>query len=292
MVENKINKLILGTVQFGLNYGINNSKGIPSEVEVEKILFRAYEAGITCLDTAEAYGKAHKIIGDFHKKYPNIRFDIITKIPSNYDGSLSTKIKSYLNEMNILSLKGLLFHSFELYQGYKKEIQELNNLKDQGKIELIGVSAYTNLQIEKILEDKFIDIIQLPFNLLDNINLRGRILSKIKTSGKVVHTRSAFLQGLFFVQSDSENKVARELMPELDYLRKLANENNISIQKLAINYCLQQPLIKNVLIGVDDIDQLNQNIADSNYILPSNIIYQIDNITVKNVDLLNPSLWN
>lgn len=291
-MPDKIQKLILGTVQFGLDYGINNPAGKPRESEVEKILVRAYESGIRCLDTAEAYGTAHRIIGNFHIKYPDIRFDIITKIPGNFHGSITTKIESYLKELNVDSLKGFLFHSFESYQLNKDKIVKLSALKAQGQIESIGVSAYTNLQIEEILQDEFIDIIQLPFNLLDNINLRGEMLSKINDSGKIVHTRSAFLQGLFFVESDSDNKIARSLKPELDYLKKVAIGNNISMQKLAINYCLQQPLIQNVLIGVDNLDQLNQNLSDASYLLPSNLINQIDEITVKHVDLLNPSLWN
>lgn len=289
---NKTQKLILGTVQFGLDYGINNPAGKPSESEVEKILVRAYESGIRCLDTAEVYGTAHKIIGNFHRKYPDIRFDIITKIPGNFHGSITTKIESYLKELNVDSLKGFLFHSFESYQLNKDGIVKLSAFKAQGQIESIGVSAYTNLQIEEVLQDEFINIVQLPFNLLDNINLRGEMLSKINDSGKIVHTRSAFLQGLFFVESDSDNKIARSLKPELDYLKKVAIGNSVSMQKLAINYCLQQPLIQNVLIGVDNLDQLNQNLSDANYLLPSNLINQIDEITVKQVDLLNPSLWN
>jgi aryl-alcohol dehydrogenase-like predicted oxidoreductase len=291
-MPDKIQKLILGTVQFGLDYGINNLAGKPRESEVEKILVRAYESGILCLDTAEVYGTAHRIIGNFHKKYPDIRFDIITKIPGNFYGSITKKIEYYLKELNVDSLKSFLFHSFESYLLNKYEIGKLSALKAQGQIESIGVSAYTNLQIEEILQDEFIDIIQLPFNLLDNINLRGEMLRKINDSGKIVHTRSAFLQGLFFVEADSDNKIARSLKPELDYLKKVAIGNNISMQKLAINYCLQQPLIQNVLLGVDNLDQLNQNLSDANYSLPSNLINQIDEITVKQVDLLNPSLWN
>jgi aryl-alcohol dehydrogenase-like predicted oxidoreductase len=148
------------------------------------------------------------------------------------------------------------------------------------------------LQIEEILQDELIDVIQLPFNLLDNMNLRGEILGKINDKGKIVHTRSAFFQGLFFVEPDNDNKIVKTLKPELDYLQKVAIGNNISMQKLAINYCLQQPLIQNVLIGVDNLDQLNQNLSDAGYLLPSNLIKQIDEITVNDVDLLNPSLWN
>jgi len=289
---NKIHKLILGTVQFGIDYGINNPTGKPNEVEVEKILMRAYEAGIRCLDTAEAYGTAHHIIGNFHRKHPDFRFDIITKIPANFNGSFSAKIESYLSELNVDSLKSFLFHSFDSYRKNKQEVVKLNSLKTDHKIDSIGVSAYTNLQIEEILQDELIDVIQLPFNLLDNMNLRGEILGKINDKGKIVHTRSAFLQGLVFVEPDNDNKIVKTLKPELDYLQKVAIGNNISMQKLAINYCLQQPLIQNVLIGVDNLDQLNQNLSDAGYLLPSNLIKQIDEITVNDVDLLNPSLWN
>jgi len=289
---NKIHKLILGTVQFGIDYGINNPTGKPNEVEVEKILMRAYEAGIRCLDTAEAYGTAHHIIGNFHRKHPDFRFDIITKIPANFNGSFSAKIESYLSELNVDSLKSFLFHSFDSYRKNKQEVVKLNSLKTDHKIDSIGVSAYTNLQIEEILQDELIDVVQLPFNLLDNMNLRGEILGKINDKGKIVHTRSAFLQGLVFVEPDNDNKIVKTLKPELDYLQKVAIGNNISMQKLAINYCLQQPLIQNVLIGVDNLDQLNQNLSDAGYLLPSNLIKQIDEITVNDVDLLNPSLWN
>jgi aryl-alcohol dehydrogenase-like predicted oxidoreductase len=288
----KIHKLILGTVQFGIDYGINNSTGKPKEVEVEKILIRAYEAGIRCLDTAEAYGSAHRIIGNFHSKHPGIRFEIITKIPANFNGSFSEKIKSYLRELNVDSLKSFLFHSFDSYRKNKQEVIKLNSLKADHKIDSIGVSAYTNLQIEEILQDELIDVVQLPFNLLDNMNLRGEILGKINDKGKIVHTRSAFLQGLFFVEPDNASKIVKTLKPELDYLQKVAIGNNISMQKLAINYCLQQPMIQNVLIGVDNLYQLNQNLSDAGYLLPSNLIKQIDEITVNDVDLLNPSLWN
>ena len=62
------NKLILGTVQFGLKYGINNTIGKPKKNEVLNLLKFAYNSGIRVLDTAEAYGNAHQLIGNYHKK--------------------------------------------------------------------------------------------------------------------------------------------------------------------------------------------------------------------------------
>ena len=65
------NKLILGTVQMGLPYGINNSTGKVSLEDSLEILDYAFENGIKTLDTAEAYGNAHEVIGIFHHHNPN-----------------------------------------------------------------------------------------------------------------------------------------------------------------------------------------------------------------------------
>ena len=75
------NKLILGTVQFGLKYGINNTIGKLKKDEVLSLMKVAYNSGIRILDTAEAYGNAHQLIGDFHNKNDNLKFKIITKFP-------------------------------------------------------------------------------------------------------------------------------------------------------------------------------------------------------------------
>lgn len=288
----KIHKLILGTVQFGIDYGVNNKNGKPSESEVENILLRAYQAGIRCLDTAESYGDAHRIIGDFHRRHTGIRFDIITKVPQNFKGTLSAKIQAYKEELNVDRLKGILFHSYHTYSDKKNELVQLGTLKQTGEIENIGVSVYTNLQIEDVIRDKLVDVVQLPFNLFDNINLRGEVLRKINDEGKTVHARSAFLQGLFFMASDSDHKIAKALGSELDHLRKILTTYNITIQELALNYCLQQPMIHNVLFGIDNLSQLNQNLSDASYTLTSNLISKIEEIRVKNVDMLNPSLWS
>jgi aryl-alcohol dehydrogenase-like predicted oxidoreductase len=63
-----MSKLILGTVQFGLEYGVNNQKGIPSSNEIKKILDFAFKRKINILDTAEAYGNSQERIGEYIKK--------------------------------------------------------------------------------------------------------------------------------------------------------------------------------------------------------------------------------
>ena len=57
-------KLTLGTVQFGLDYGVSNDTGKVSDKEVHAILTTAISHGITTLDCAAAYGNSEQLIGD------------------------------------------------------------------------------------------------------------------------------------------------------------------------------------------------------------------------------------
>ena len=86
-------KLILGTVQFGIDYGVNNSIGKLEENKVLELFKIAHNQGIRILDTAEVYGNAHEIIGNFHKKNDDSRFKIITKFPHSVKyNSINNKV--------------------------------------------------------------------------------------------------------------------------------------------------------------------------------------------------------
>ena len=177
-------KLILGTVQFGLKYGINNSIGKPKKSEVFSILKVAYDSGIRVLDTAEAYGNAHQLIGDFHKIQDNLKFKIITKFPHNIQYNLiKSKVIEYIDLMNLKILNTVMFHSFESFQSNYKALNVLNELKSYGLIKNIGVSVYTNSHLESLLNEDLITVIQLPFNLFDNFKVRGDLINKLKQNG-------------------------------------------------------------------------------------------------------------
>jgi aryl-alcohol dehydrogenase-like predicted oxidoreductase len=285
-------KLILGTAQMGLDYGINNSVGKISEEESHKILFKAFSSGITILDTAEAYGNAHQVIGAYHKKFPAHKFQIITKIPHNIDSnSFEIKIKEYLKDLDINSLEVLMFHSFDSFVLSKKNIDVLVDLKCKGHINHIGVSVYTNEQLDFLLGEDEISVVQLPFNLLDNINIRGKLIQELKAKGKIIHSRSVFLQGLFFKNLTVKNKTVQKLYSELELLKEITIQTNCSMEELALGYCLKQDDIDNVLIGVDSTLHLDANLKASTYTLREETIKTINTIKVDDLDLLNPTLW-
>lgn len=284
------NKLILGTVQFGLNYGINNTQGKPNKETVFEILSSAHENGIRILDTAELYGNAHVLIGEFHKLNPSNRFQIITKFPHDFEETLDQKISTYLSQFNVEILHAILFHSFDSYLNHKEQLGDILKLK-KTKFNYLGVSVYTNEQMNEVLDDINIDIVQIPFNLFDNLNIKGKLLEKAKAKNKIIHTRSAFLQGLFFMKKDNPNTIRIKLENELNVIKDISLKSSISIGSIALNYCLLQPTIDGVLIGVDSLEQLNENIKYSNQTIPIKYLDQINNIKIDNVELLNPSMW-
>lgn len=287
-------KLILGTVQMGLDYGVNNKSGKISLSDSHAILLKAHQTGIQTLDTAEAYGNAHQVIGSFHKKYPNFLFKVITKLPASFVTSeLEGKIDQYALDLHVDKLDCLMFHSYNNYKEHHDAVEQLAVLKRGGKLVKLGVSVYTNQQADDVIQDPLIDVIQLPFNLFDNNNQRGDVLCRANLAGKEIHSRSAFLQGLFFKDLDKDRReyLVDQLYTELQIVKRLSLDSPYSVNTIALQYCLQQTNIQCVLIGVDSLQQLESNIEASSITVEKAILQQVDSIKVKNVQLINPALW-
>lgn len=288
-------KIILGTVQFGLNYGIHNSGGKPSFNVVNDILTRAYENNIRLLDSAEAYGDAHEIIGAFHKK-STFRFDVVTKYSANRKDLPEDIEKRILKDLEILHINSLyayMFHSFTDFETHYKQFEpHINRLKETGHVKKFGVSVYTNEEFEKLIGYGGIDIVQLPFNLLDNNFQRGVLIKKAKQKGIEVHTRSAFLQGLFFKEASELPDKFSSLVPYLEKINTISSKSGIALSELALQYCVCQDTIDHVLIGVDNVSQLDKNIEALLHDIPVEVLRDIDSVKVENLKMLNPSNWN
>ena len=213
-------------------------------------------------------------------------------MPQTINNEIIYKVEKYLKELKVEKLDTLLFHSFKSFKENSTNIKQLIDLKQAGVVTNIGVSVYTNDEIEDVLNYEEIDIIQLPFNIFDNINARNAVIEKIKQKKKIIHSRSCFLQGLFFQSQDSDKKIVLELKEELQNINNISKTYNIDIHQLALNYCLQQNKIDRVLIGVDNLNQLQNNLINSTKKISHEVISEINKIKITNLNLLNPSLWN
>lgn len=290
-----VNKLILGTVQLGLDYGINNQTGKPTLSKAFEILHTAHDNGIEILDTAEAYGNSMEVIGKFHREYPNKKFKLISKLHADLDLSqinLFEHVKESCNVLETDKLYGYMFHSYKSFKKNVSHYNELIRLKSNGLVSQLGISLYTNDEIFDIVENYTdFDFIQIPFNLLDNDSKRKASILRAKEKNMDIHTRSTFLQGLFFKDPNKLDNKFSDLKPYLLKIDEIRSSRDLATETLALQYALQKDYVDHVLIGVEKAEQLidNLNQCKNRVSIPHK---KIDEIDVLESKLLNPSNWN
>jgi aryl-alcohol dehydrogenase-like predicted oxidoreductase len=282
-------KLALGTVQFGLKYGINNISGVPTDVELESILRVAKKSGIELLDSAQGYGDAEERLG----KFSDYDFQVITKFKKLESGyPFHEELRESLNKLNTECVYGYMAHDGDLLIENPKWWQGLQEAKTHGLVKKIGYSLYSVNQLESLLSKKMIpDLIQFPYNIFDQ--RFAPHMSELVSLGVEIHTRSVYLQGLLQMNPEKLSNNLEQLKPNLKKLRDIAVQNNLSISELCLGFALSNQLISKVVIGVDNASQLAENIyINQKDSLSKEIISELHSIEVTELNLLNPSNWN
>lgn len=274
-------KLVLGTVQFGCQYGIN-SAGRPDEKMVLDILKCAAESGISVLDTSAAYGNAEEVLGKLLPHFGS-SFRVISKY-SESEETVTLALDKTLQTLGVSQIYGYLLHHFNVYCKHPEVWAEFRKQQEKGKVLKIGFSIYSPEELKILLENKVpFDLIQFPYNLFDR--QFEPYLELLKERGVEIHVRSTFLQGLFFRDRDH---LPEKLQPLGRYLKQLdsyARSQNMTVAEVALNYNLQNPLIDGVLIGVDNVEQLEKNFG---YISDKKVGFTIE---IAEKELLNPVNW-
>ena len=273
-------KLVLGTVQFGLQYGVN-SAGRPSGDAVRSILAEAARGGISTLDTSSAYGNSEEILGE--SITPDEHFKIVSKYPKG-ETPVGEMFNSSLTRLKVERLYGYLLHHFEVFRNNPRVWDEFRALKESGRVQKIGFSLYSPEELEFILDRKSpFDLLQVPFNIFDKKFLP--YMKVLHEQGVEIHVRSTFLQGLFFKDREALPEKLQPMKKYLLMLDELSRESGLSISEIALNHNLHNPYIDGVLIGVDNVQQLKTNIEAI-----SDAVVDVD-IIVKEKELLNPVNW-
>ena len=284
-----MSKLVLGTVQFGLNYGINNTSGQVSDAEVKAILKLASVEKVGTLDTSSAYGSSEVVLG---KALASTRteFNIVSKYPKSDKGVRET-FKQSIKNLGVNHLYAYLIHHFDFFKEKPSIWDEFKSLKTDGLVSKIGFSLYNVEQLEYLLNKGVrFDILQFPYNIFDR--QFEKYLPILKQSGVEIHTRSAFLQGLFFKDISKLPICLQPLKKYLLGLHKYCSSRGILIEELALKYVICNANIDGVLIGVDNSQQLESNINVSNKMLSASDVDFVNSIRVEELDLLSPVNWH
>lgn len=288
-------RLGLGTVQFGLEYGIANRGGKTALDDVRDILAVAAEHGLQTIDTAPAYGDSETVLG--RALPPDHRFRIVTKTPVFGQDAVTADDARRLEQTFAESLKrlgrgsahGLLAHHVEnlLAPGGERLWETMTALKTAGKVNVIGASVYTARQIDDLLTRYPLDLIQLPVNLFDQRLVLSGHVRELKTRGVEIHARSVFLQGLLTMAPEEIPEHLAAARPMVAGLRRETERTGITPEQAALGFVKSIREIDCLLIGVENGGQLRDNIAA--FAAGADLPY--GEFAVHDERILNPSLW-
>ena len=301
----KLSRLGLGTVQFGLPYGVNNSRGQVPYGEVCAILARASEQGITYLDTSRVYGSSEAVLGKAMKEIGK-EFIVCSKLdlPPNYRDMTESEIRIAVNDsfekshdaLDVETISMYLLHIYEYMTTHDGLVWSLvKEIRDRGDIEMAGVSISGGpVEAAASLDDPDVGAIQIPFNVFDQRWRRTGILERCSNSKVVLINRSAYLKGLLVMDPEQASKIVPVSRRYVRRLQSISTEVGIDVKELALRYALGNPRIDVTIVGIDSIEQLEENILLREIgPLESGQIEAIDSQFEDSPDeLVNPALWD
>ncbi len=287
-----MNRLALGTVQFGLPYGIANQAGQVSRSEAEAMLQLAASHGIDTLDTAIAYGESETCLGEVG----TLGFKLISKLPAlperctDIGGWVQEELSGSLVRLGVTGLYGLMLHRPDQLIGSngKELYHALQSLKESGQVQKIGISIYAPSELDALTNFFSVDIVQAPFNLVDRRLQTNGWLQRLKDEGVEIHTRSAFLQGLLLMQKEA---IPSKFLPWYDLWERWHTwlfEHNISALQACLAFPLAYPEIDRVIVGADSVQQLQQIIDAATIAFPD----PLPDLACEAENLINPSCWS
>lgn len=286
------NRLALGTVQFGMPYGIANKAGQVSREEAGAILDYAAAAGIDTLDTAIAYGQSEERLGEIGVK----QWRIISKLPAmpepchDVSSWVQKSVSESLGRLGINRLGGLLLHRPQQLLGQNGHAlyAALEDLKQRGIVEKIGISIYDPQELEALMPIYRFDLVQAPFNVLDRRLITSNWLARLKQAGTEVHVRSVFLQGLLLMDASNRPKRFQKWQKLWDIWHEWLTASQLSPLQASLGFALAQAEIDRVIVGVDTVHQLQDILAAAGGRAPMPPI----ELNCEDIDLINPSRWN
>ncbi len=292
-------KLGLGTVQFGMDYGISDQNSKTPLSEIKAILQVAQENGISVIDTAQSYGDSEHVLGEVLANQNSFR--IITKTPVYKKKRISSieakNIKNTfydsLKKLRQSRIAGLLIHNADdlLTEGGDILFYAMQELKEDKLVEKIGASVYSGEQIDSLLERYIFDLIQVPINVLDQRLVHSGHLMKLKKHGIEIHARSVFLQGLLIMEPISLPLFFDPIRPFLyRYWQFLLSQTLTPIEG-AIGFVKQIPEIDCIIIGVNNLEQLKINLNSFAKLYNDSLFKNLKAFSLNDPKYLNPSLW-
>lgn len=294
-------ELCLGTVQFGMDYGVFNQR-MPKRDDAIKCLEYAVDHGIKAIDTATAYGEAEQVVGEFLAKHENIKKDLFisTKMLPNILDDYSSKdyktvikqnLLNSLNRMHRDYIDAYLLHSAR-YAFRDDILSALYEMKKDCLAKKVGVSVYEPEEAIACFKSGFVDFIQLPYSILDHRMKEAGVFDSPLKGNCEIHSRTAFVKGLVKLDINEIPSYLASAKPIIERFDRICRETGYSRIELAINYVKREKSISHLVIGVRSISQLSEDINIFNREIPQSVLNKIDEeFSGIDANIVVPSLW-
>ena len=295
MTSALFSRVCLGGAQFGMSYGVSNTRGVVGDADLDNILDLAKSVGITAIDTAQVYGSSESRLGVARCG----GFNFVTKMaplsgcsrPVNEDTIVKQVATSFSN-LNVDQLYGVLLHDpEELAQPYSRLLVEiLRDFQLRGKIKKVGLSGREVNQTKELVSQFELDLVQLPFNALDRRLERSGGFDFFESLGVEIHVRSVFLQGLLLMKPHERPRFFNRWSDELGFLDSQLNELT-PVEKIAalLKPAFDEQRISKLVIGISSFDEL-RDLVESVSLVPECQL-NLPNTLTNAQDLLDPFRW-
>lgn len=289
----KLSNITLGTVNFGIDYGLRKGKNKISKKKAKYLIKESYKLGINSFDTSPDYGNAEKILGETlrNKKKKIIATKVFIKNSNKLD------FKKLLKSIN-QSRKNLFQKKLDLLQIHNADQKIIKNkkikqfflrIKKEGIIKKIGVTVYSEKEALLAIESGWIKSIQVPYNLI-NQKMKKKVFILAKKKGVTIYTRSTFLKGVLTKKIYLMPKKIRSIKSSLeDKLNKLDLEIE-DLKMLALRFVLSNEIINSTVFGIENIAQLKEIIKTKKFRLDKEYIKKLS-IFNSNLKINDPRFW-
>ncbi len=301
--EYDLSRLMLGTAQLGMAYGVANTAGRPDFRQAVRLIAAAADGGVNCFDTAAAYGDSEVILGRALDELGLAeQAVVVTKVralhkeeltdPSRAAHAIEQCVAQSRDRLGLDCLPVVLFHREE----DAAYMDILDRLKDRGWLRHAGVSCDHQPEgAKRLLQTKGIAAVQVPGNILDIRHQTAGVFRCAADRGTAVFVRSVYLQGLLLMPEQAIPPGLEAVIPVRRKLALLSAEAGISIADLALRYMLAQAGVACVVVGAETADQVCKNIRmAASGPIPNDLVAAVDTaVTAASLPdlVMTPRLW-
>ena len=294
-------KLCLGTVQFGIDYGLRG-RTKPSLGDSIAMLNYAVRNGVEAIDTSALYGEAETVVGEFLSQSPIPRENlfVVSKFGvAGIEGLSSQELEQRLLDEAGISLSRLGLNRLDAYICHvpsavrdDRVVQALGALRRSGMASHVGFSVYETEEAEIAINSGVVDFLQIPFSVLDQRMATQGILELAARRGVELHSRSAYVQGLALMDPEFVPEHLAEIRPAIARLAGLCRAANVSRQVLALAFVRSFAQISHIVFGAHDMNQLADTIKSFSCDVPGNVVQEARRLFADiRPELVMPNKW-